>query len=101
MKPEATRVTVANPKTATIEDSSDYVANLDSRQSVTLQPRVSGQVSAIYVKAGDRVQAGKPLLQIDATEQRALVNSREAAVTSAALPRLSQHRQMLATRETH
>jgi len=83
MKPTPTRVQVANPKAATIEDSSDYVANLNSRSSVTLQPRVPGQVSAIYVRAGDRVQAGKPLLQIDATEQRALVKSREAAVNSA------------------
>jgi multidrug efflux pump subunit AcrA (membrane-fusion protein) len=83
MKPTPTRVQVANPKAAKIKDSSDYVANLNSRSSVTLQPRVSGQVSAINVRAGDRVQAGTPLLQIDATEQRALVNSREAAVNSA------------------
>jgi multidrug efflux pump subunit AcrA (membrane-fusion protein) len=47
VKPPPTRVPVANPKAAKIEDSSDYVANLNSRQSVTLQPRVSGQVSAI------------------------------------------------------
>jgi RND family efflux transporter MFP subunit len=84
MKPQLTQVQVANPKAAPIEDSSDYVATLDSRQSVTLQPRVSGQVSAILVKAGDRVEAGTPLIQIDASEQRALVNSREAAVSSAA-----------------
>jgi multidrug efflux pump subunit AcrA (membrane-fusion protein) len=84
MKPQLTQVQVANPKAAPIEDSSDYVATLDSRQSVTLQPRVSGQVSTILVRAGDRVQAGTPLIQIDASEQRALVNSREAAVSSAA-----------------
>lgn len=83
VKPPPTRVPVANPKAAKIEDSSDYVANLNSRQSVTLQPRVSGQVSAIYVRSGDRVPASSPLLQIDAKEQRALVNSREAAVNSA------------------
>lgn len=83
MKPTPTQVQVANPKDATINDSSDYVANLTSRQSVTLQPRVSGQISAIYVRAGDRVQAGSPLLQLDAAEQRALVNSRGAAVNSA------------------
>lgn len=55
MKPQPTQVQVANPKTATIEDSSAYVANLISRQSVTLQPRISGQVSSIYVRAGDRL----------------------------------------------
>lgn len=84
MKFEPTPVPLSNPKTAAVEDSSDYAANLDSRQSVTLQPRVSGQISAIYVKPGDRVQAGTPILQIDAREQRAQVASRQAAVETAA-----------------
>lgn len=84
MKFQPTPVPLTNPKTATIDDSSDYAANLDSRQSVTLQPRVAGQISAIYVKAGDRVQAGDPILQIDAREQRAQVASRQAGVETAA-----------------
>jgi multidrug efflux pump subunit AcrA (membrane-fusion protein) len=84
LKPQLTQVELSQPKTATIADSSDYAANLDSRQSVTLQPRVSGQVAAIYVKAGDRVEAGTPIIQIDAEQQRAQVASRDAAVESAA-----------------
>jgi RND family efflux transporter MFP subunit len=84
MKPQATPVQLASPKSASIADSSDYAASLDSRQSVTLQPRVAGQVSAISVQAGDRVQAGATLLQIDAAEQRAQVASREADVDTAA-----------------
>ena len=71
MKSQPTPVPLANPKSAPIADSSDYAASLDSRQLVQVQPRVSGQISAIYVKPGDRVQAGQPLLQIDAAEQRA------------------------------
>lgn len=84
MKPQLTQVELSQPKAATIADSSDYAANLDSRQSVTLQPRVSGQIAAIYVKAGDRVEAGAPIMQIDAAQQRAQVASRDAAVESAA-----------------
>ncbi len=84
MKPRPMQVEMANPKTATIEDSSDYVASLQSRQSVTMQPRVSGQISAIYVKPGDRVSAGDPILQIDAAEQQAQVQSRAAAAESSA-----------------
>lgn len=84
MKPQATQVQLGTPQSATIEDASEYAANLDSRQSVTLQPRVSGQISAIYVKAGDRVEAGAPLLQMDAAEQRAQVASRSAAAQTAA-----------------
>lgn len=67
-------------KSTPIENSSDYVASLASRQSVTLQPRVAGQVSQIYVKAGDRVTAGQTLLQIDPREQQATVVNRQAAV---------------------
>ncbi|MBW4523045.1 MAG: efflux RND transporter periplasmic adaptor subunit [Scytolyngbya sp. HA4215-MV1] len=81
--PPPTPVQISNPQTATVEDSSDYAASLDSRQSVTLQPRVAGQISAIYVKSGQQVSAGDPILQIDAAEQRAQVASRAAAVDTA------------------
>jgi multidrug efflux pump subunit AcrA (membrane-fusion protein) len=84
MTPQPTPVPLANPKTATIEDSSDYAASLDSRQSVTLQPQVSGRVSAIFVRAGDRVAANQPILQIHAAEQRAQVASRRSAADTAA-----------------
>ncbi|MGA7932745.1 MAG: efflux RND transporter periplasmic adaptor subunit [Kovacikia sp.] len=84
MKPQPTKVQIGSPKAVPIDDSSDYAATLDSRQSVTLQPRVAGQVSAIYVKAGDRVEAGEQILQIDAQEQRAQVASRSAAAATAA-----------------
>ncbi len=82
--PPPTPVPLANPKSAPIQNSSDYSATLDSRQSVTLQPRVAGQISAIYVQPGDRVKAGQPILQIDAAQQRAQVSSRTAAAQTAA-----------------
>ncbi|UBF27118.1 efflux RND transporter periplasmic adaptor subunit [Kovacikia minuta CCNUW1] len=84
MKPQPTPVQLGSPKSAPIDDSSDYAASLDSRQSITLQPRVAGQVSAIYVRAGDRVEAGQQILQIDSDAQRAQVASRTAAADTAA-----------------
>lgn len=83
MAPPPTPVPLANPKSAPIQNSSDYSATLDSRQSVTLQPRVAGQINAIYVQPGDRVEAGQPILQIDAAQQRAQVSSRAAAAQTA------------------
>lgn len=83
-QPPATPVQLVNPKVATIQDSSDYAASLESRQSVRIQPRVAGQISNIYVQPGDRVTAGQPLLQIDAAQQRAQVASRQAAADTAA-----------------
>lgn len=82
IKPQPTPVQLSNPKETMIEDSSEYVANLQSRQSITLQPRVSGQVLDIYVKSGDRVKAGEPVLQIDGADQQAEVDSQVAAVES-------------------
>ncbi|MGB8699586.1 MAG: efflux RND transporter periplasmic adaptor subunit [Thermosynechococcaceae cyanobacterium] len=77
-------VPLSRATVTTVEDSSDYAANLDSRQSITVLPKVAGRIVAIYVKAGDRVQTGDKLIQIDADEQRAQVASRRAGVNTAA-----------------
>ncbi|MEE3719580.1 efflux RND transporter periplasmic adaptor subunit [Tumidithrix elongata RA019] len=75
-------VKIESVMSGTVTDSSDYVASLQSRKSVTLQPRVDGQILAIYVKPGDRVEAGTPLLQIDPAKQQATVTSFNATVLS-------------------
>jgi RND family efflux transporter MFP subunit len=62
-----------------IADTSDYVAVLRSRRSVRVQPQVEGHVSRILVAPGDDVKAGQPLVSIDPSRQRALVNSQRAA----------------------
>ncbi|MDX1976574.1 MAG: efflux RND transporter periplasmic adaptor subunit [Pseudanabaenaceae cyanobacterium bins.68] len=66
-----------------IEDSSDFIATLNSRQSVTLKPRVSGQISQILVSQGDQVENGTPLLTIDPSQQEATVQSNAAQVATA------------------
>ncbi len=68
---------------ATIEDTSDFIATLNSRQSVALRPRVTGQVSAILVQQGDTVSAKTPLIIIDPSQQEATVQSNEAQVATA------------------
>lgn len=73
---------IALVTSGSVVDSSDYVANLQSRQSVTLQPRVDGYVQEIYVKAGDRVEAGAPILRVDPTKQQAVVQRSVAAVAT-------------------
>jgi RND family efflux transporter MFP subunit len=78
----AVPVPIAPVESGTVTDSSDYVANLQSRQSVTLQPRVDGYVQEIYVKAGDRVEAGAPILRIDPARQQAVVQRSVAAVAT-------------------
>ena len=62
-----------------IADSSEYLATLKSRHSTALNPQVEGQVTHVFVKSGDHVAAGEPIMQIDALKQQAQVMSQEAA----------------------
>lgn len=78
----AASVKIEKVPSGTVTDSSDYVASLQSRKSVTLQPRVDGQISEIFVKPGDRVETGTPILQIDPARQQAAVTSFNATVQS-------------------
>ncbi|TBR56886.1 hypothetical protein B4U84_25890 [Westiellopsis prolifica IICB1] len=80
---ETVAVKLATVESRTIRDSSEFVANLESRKSVVLQPRVQGQISRIFVRAGDTVKTGTPIMQIDKKEQLALVQSRIYEVDSA------------------
>jgi multidrug efflux pump subunit AcrA (membrane-fusion protein) len=61
-----------------IPQAQDYQATLISRHSVVLQPQVAGQIAEIYVKAGDHVRAGTPLLLIDPRRQQASLASSKA-----------------------
>jgi RND family efflux transporter MFP subunit len=67
-----------NVKTMTVTPkpiprTSEYVATIKSLRSTNIQPQVEGFVRQIMVKAGDRVRAGQPLVQIDPEKQQATV----------------------------
>lgn len=59
--------------------STEYVGVLRSRRSAEVRPQVDGIITRILVRSGDRVAAGRPLLQIDASKQRAALESNEAS----------------------
>jgi len=63
---------------APIAQSSEYVATVKSRRSATLQPQVSGALTEIGAKSGDRVKAGQVLMQIDPRQQQATVDAQRA-----------------------
>jgi RND family efflux transporter MFP subunit len=76
-------VKIATLQLGKLEDSSEYIASTESRQSVKLQPRIQGQVARIFVRPGTFLQAGNPIIQIDSRQQQAAVSSYSAAVESA------------------
>jgi len=63
---------------APVAQSSEYVATIKSRRSATLMPQVSGILTAILVRSGDRVRAGQELMDIDPRQQQAMVDSQRA-----------------------
>lgn len=80
----AVSVKLAPVETGTLAETSEFNARLESRQSITLQPQVSGQISEIFVGSGQFVTTGTPILQIDPAEQAAAVGSTAATVEAAA-----------------
>src|SRR5918996_1618095 len=54
-----------------VPQSSEFVATVRSLRSTTIQPQVDGFVRQIFVRAGDRVRPGQPLVQIDPDRQQA------------------------------
>jgi len=65
-----------------IEDASEYLATIQSLSSTSIKPEVSGEVTRIYVKSGDHVTAGTPLVQIDPRRQEATVSSQAASLAA-------------------
>ena len=74
----AAPVSLATLEAKPIEQASEFIATLRSLRSTTIQPEVEGVVTRIFVKPGDRVRAGVPLMQINADKQAATVRSTEA-----------------------
>ncbi|BAY64488.1 secretion protein HlyD [Calothrix brevissima NIES-22] len=81
--PIGVRVKLAPVEAGTIEESSDFIANLESRRSVRLQPRIEGQVTQIFVRSGDNVAEGTPIIQVDPRQQQATVSGLNAGSEAA------------------
>ena len=65
-----------------VEQATEFVGVVKSRQSTTVQPEVEGFITRIRVRSGDRVGPGTPLVEIDPRMQAAAVSSLESQVAS-------------------
>ncbi|MEH2195739.1 MAG: efflux RND transporter periplasmic adaptor subunit [Nostoc sp.] len=72
VQPQGVRVKISTVQSGIIEESSDFIASLKSQRSVTIGPRIQGQVTQIFVKPGDPVVEGAPIIQVDRTAQSAI-----------------------------
>ena len=71
-----------------LEDASEFISTVRSLHSMTVQPQVEGRITKIFVKSGDVVRIGTPMLQLDGEKQAETVRNvqsqrtaREADVT--------------------
>jgi RND family efflux transporter MFP subunit len=80
--PQAFPVKVVTAESQLVPFSTDYLATLKSRNAATLQPLVEGDVVEIFVRSGQQVKAGEPVLEIDQRKQVATVNNQEAGLKS-------------------
>jgi RND family efflux transporter MFP subunit len=77
--PHAFPVQVQITPAIKIPDATEYLSILKSRRSANINPQVEGQITKIFVKSGDQVSVGTPLMQIDPLKQEATVGSQDAA----------------------
>jgi RND family efflux transporter MFP subunit len=71
-------VKVKEARAVPVNDTTEYVAQLKSRDSAVIMPQVDGQIVQIRVHSGDRVAAGSLLMEIDPLKQQATVKSQES-----------------------
>src|SRR5579864_515316 len=76
---QAFPVKVITAQAQLVPQSTDYLATLKSRSASILQPQVEGDITRIFVHSGQRVEAGRPILEIDPSKQEATVRNQEAA----------------------
>ncbi|WP_448561773.1 efflux RND transporter periplasmic adaptor subunit [Trichothermofontia sp.] len=80
---------LATVSTQPLETTSEFVGTLEARQSVLLRPEVNGYVKQIFVRAGDRVPAGKTVVLLSLGKQQAQLDREIAALNAARAQRNS------------
>jgi RND family efflux transporter MFP subunit len=78
--PSGIPVKVEIAKLISVNDTTEYVATLKSRDTAVIMPQVEGVITNIYVHSGSRVSAGTRLMQIDPAKQQATLKTQEDTV---------------------
>ncbi|MBD1896429.1 efflux RND transporter periplasmic adaptor subunit [Coleofasciculus sp. FACHB-129] len=95
-QPQGVPVKLSTIETATVQESSEFVGALEAQRSVVLKPEIDGRVSQIFVAEGDRVPAGKPLVQLSREKRQAELAGVLQAVNAARATRANAASQIKA-----
>jgi RND family efflux transporter MFP subunit len=80
----------------TVEESSEYLGNLEAENRVDLRPETEGRVRQIFVSAGSSVAAGTPIVQLRPEKTQAEVGGAIANVNAAVASRTNAEAQIKA-----
>ncbi|MBD2090061.1 efflux RND transporter periplasmic adaptor subunit [Microcoleus sp. FACHB-1515] len=83
MQGRAAPVEVAAVQTGRVQEATEFVGNLTSRNAVELSPEIEGRVTRIFVQAGDRVAQGTPIVLLSPDRRQAELAGVLASVNSA------------------
>jgi len=75
-------------RTRAVRSTLEFDATLEAVRQSTVAAQVSGNVVERYVRAGDSVRAGQPLVRIDERDARAAVARTDAAIAQARAERI-------------
>jgi RND family efflux transporter MFP subunit len=95
-KPQGVPVKLQNVENGTVEESSEYLGNLEAENRVDLRPETEGRVRQIYVSAGSSVAAGTPIVQLRPEKTQAEVGGAIANVNAAVASRTNAEAQIKA-----
>src|SRR5258708_26838063 len=70
-------VKVLEARATPVNDATEYVATVKSRDSTIIMPQVEGQITKINVHSGGRVEAISTIMEINQLKNQATVKSLE------------------------
>lgn len=82
-KSSAISVQIAYPETETLQRQTEFAGKLAAAQSVKVYPEVSGTVAKTYFNAGDMVQKGDLLFELDDANAQTTLKKAELAYQKA------------------
>jgi HlyD family secretion protein len=83
IEPVLVPVEVAKVEQGAVSLTVEVSGTVVSARSAEIVPKISGRVARVLVEDGDRVAAGQPLVELDASDQRNDLAQAEAAAAAA------------------
>ena len=99
-QPQAIAVKLKTLESDTLVDSSEYIGTIEAKDRVSLAPRITGRISEIFARQGDRVSQGTAIVRLEPTQEQEDVNAATQTV-NVEKARLGQSQAELRTAEAN